>query len=169
MIHDLRSRSSVRPAQLPRSIHPDICALYDVGAHDGIHFLVMPHLEGETLAVRLQRQRGGLPLKEVLTIGAQIADGLDKSHRAGIVHRDLKPANVMLTKAGVKLLDFGLAKLRPVAPISLSGMTRLAATPATASGTILGTVLTCPVTRKGLTLMRADIWALAHIYEMGRY
>ncbi|HSE62524.1 MAG TPA: protein kinase [Thermoanaerobaculia bacterium] len=88
--------------------HPHICALYDVGHQDGIEFLVMEYLEGETLAERLAK--GPLSLDLVLRYGAEIADALDKAHRQGIVHRDLKPGNVMITKAGVKLLDFGLAK-----------------------------------------------------------
>ena len=89
--------------------HPHICTLYDVGEQDGLAFLVMEYIEGETLAERLKR--GALPLDEALEYGIQIADGLDKAHRAGIVHRDLKPGNAMLTKSGIKLLDFGLAKV----------------------------------------------------------
>src|SRR5688572_10093594 len=84
--------------------HPNICTLYDVGDD----YLVMELLEGETLAQRIEK--GALPLADVLKFGAQIADALDRAHKAGIVHRDLKPANVMITKAGAKLLDFGLAK-----------------------------------------------------------
>ena len=89
--------------------HPNICTLFDVGEQDGIDYLVMEYVEGETLAERLTK--GALPLDEALEYGIQIADGLDNAHRAGIVHRDLKPGNAMLTKLGVKLLDFGLAKL----------------------------------------------------------
>jgi len=89
--------------------HPHICTLYDVGEQDGVDFIVMAYIEGETLAERLKK--GALPLDKALEYGIQIADGLDTAHRAGIVHRDLKPPNVMLTKSGVKLLDFGLAKL----------------------------------------------------------
>ena len=89
--------------------HPHICTLYDVGEQDGIDFIVMEYIEGETLAERLKK--GALPLDKAIEYGSQIADALDKAHRAGIVHRDLKPANVMLTKSGVKLLDFGLARL----------------------------------------------------------
>ena len=89
--------------------HPNICTLFDVGEQDGIDYLVMEYVEGETLAERLTK--GALPLDEALAYGVQIADGLDNAHRAGIVHRDLKPGNAMLTKLGVKLLDFGLAKL----------------------------------------------------------
>ena len=104
--------------------HPNICTVYDVGSADGVEFLVMEHLEGETLASRLARQRGGaLPLHETLPIATQLADALAAAHRAGVVHRDLKPANVMLTGTGVarhgapqaKVLDFGLAKQPAVA------------------------------------------------------
>ena len=89
--------------------HPHICTLYDIGTQDGIEYLVMEYIEGETLADRLTK--GPLPLDKALEYGAQIADALDTAHRARIVHRDLKPANTMLTSSGVKLLDFGLARL----------------------------------------------------------
>ena len=97
----------------------------------------MQYLEGETLETRLRR--GALPITEALTIASQIADALDKAHHAGVVHRDLKPGNIMLTKAGSKLLDFGLAK--SAAPLAGdSGLSMLpTAAPLTAQGTILGT------------------------------
>ena len=95
---------------LARISHPHICTLHDVGQHDGVAFLVMELLEGETLAERLER--GAVPLDQALVIAVQIADALNALHRKDIVHRDLKPGNVMLTAAGAKLLDFGLAKLR---------------------------------------------------------
>jgi serine/threonine protein kinase len=89
--------------------HPHICVLHDVGREGDIDYLVMELVEGETLASRLSR--GPLPSAEVLRLGAQIADALDRAHRAGVIHRDLKPGNVMLTPQGqVKLMDFGLAK-----------------------------------------------------------
>src|ERR1700681_174374 len=88
--------------------HPNICVLYDVGSQDGVDYLVMECVEGETLAKRLEK--GSLPLEQVLKYGAQIANALDKAHRSGVVHRDLKPGNIMLMPAGAKLLDFGLAK-----------------------------------------------------------
>jgi eukaryotic-like serine/threonine-protein kinase len=89
--------------------HPHICALYDVGSGDGVDFLVMEFLEGETLAARLTR--GPMHDSEVIAIAAQIASALDRAHRTGIVHRDLKPSNIILTESGAKLLDFGIAKL----------------------------------------------------------
>src|SRR5450432_4235506 len=88
--------------------HPHICTLHDVGSQDGIAYLVMEHVQGESLDARLKK--GPLPLKQALECGVQICDALEKAHRAGIVHRDLKPGNVMLTPSGAKLLDFGLAK-----------------------------------------------------------
>ena len=89
--------------------HPHICALHDVGQQDGMDFLVMEYLEGQTLADRLRK--GALPLDQTLGLALQIAEALDQAHRKGVVHRDLKPGNIMLTKAGAKLLDFGLAKV----------------------------------------------------------
>src|SRR5512132_936679 len=116
--------------------HPHICALYDVGNQDGVEFLVMEYLEGETLSDRLLK--GALSFEQVLRFGIEIADALDKAHRQGIVHRDLKPGNVMITKSGVKLLDFGLAKA--VAPATPQQMTSFPTQQAlTQEGTILGT------------------------------
>ena len=88
--------------------HPHICTLHDVGEENGIQFLVMEYIEGETLADRLKR--GALPLEQALRVSIEMADALDKAHRKGVVHRDLKPGNIMLTPSGGKLLDFGLAK-----------------------------------------------------------
>ncbi len=149
--------------------HPHICGIHDVGEANGLHYLVMPCLDGQTLAARLEK--GAVPLDQALTIATQIADALDKAHRQGIVHRDLKPANIMLTKTGAKLLDFGVAKLRaPDGPISMSGMTRLATTSfETDRGTILGTVhYMAPEQVEGKEAdARSDIWALGVIlYEM---
>ncbi len=156
--------------------HPHICALFDVGEEGGVSFLVMEHLEGESLADRLAR--GALPLREILKLGAQVADALDRAHRAGIVHRDLKPGNVMLTKAGAKLLDFGLAKNvvteqeasetsapTEAAPDALpldSEATTGAKPPLTEAGAILGTFqYMAPEQLEGEEADgRADIWAL---------
>ena len=92
--------------------HPHICTVHDVGDHEGNAFLVMELLEGQTLAARLARTKGGLPLDEALSIATHVAEALAFAHRHHITHRDIKPANIMLTPTGVKLLDFGLAQLR---------------------------------------------------------
>src|SRR6201997_4779489 len=97
--------------------HPNICVLYDVGSQDGVDYLVMECVEEKTLAKRIKK--GPLPLEQLLKYSAQVADALDKAHRAGIVHRDLKPSNIMVTSSGAKLLDFGLAKPAS-APASLA-------------------------------------------------
>src|SRR5262245_43253751 len=117
--------------------HPHICTLHDVGSQDGTDYLVMEFLEGETLAARLEK--GPLPLAQGLKYGIQISDALDKAHRQGVVHRDLKPGNVMLTAAGAKLLDFGLAKAStPIGPGSTFTVAPTR-TSVTQHGTILGT------------------------------
>src|ERR1700682_1311748 len=147
--------------------HPHICVLHDVGHQDGIDYLVMECVEGETLAKRLEK--GPLALEQALKLGAQIADALDKAHRNGIVHRDLKPGNIMLTASGAKLLDFGLAK--PAAP--LASLATLTATkqesPITEQGTIVGTFqYMSPEQIEGKELDgRSDIFSLgAVLYEM---
>jgi serine/threonine protein kinase/Tol biopolymer transport system component len=148
--------------------HPHICVLHDVGSQDGVDYLVMECVEGETLAKRLEK--GALPLEQVLKVGMQIADALDKAHRSGVIHRDLKPGNIMLTPTGAKLLDFGLAK--PVAP--LAGFATLTATarkasPATEQGSIVGTFpYMSPEQIEGKELDgRSDIFSLgAVLYEM---
>ena len=147
--------------------HPNICVLYDVGQQDGIDYLVMECVEGETLSKRLEK--GALPLEQVLKYGTQIADALDKAHRSGVAHRDLKPGNIMLTPTGAKLLDFGLAK--PTAPLS-SAETLTAATlnsPVTEQGTIVGTFqYMSPEQIEGKELDgRSDLFSLgAVLYEM---
>ncbi len=147
--------------------HPHICVLHDVGSQDGVDYLVMECVEGETLAKRLEK--GALPLEQVLKYGMQIADALDKAHRSGVVHRDLKPGNIMLTPMGAKLLDFGLAK--PAVPLA-TGATLSAATqnsPVTEQGTIVGTFqYMSPEQIEGKELDgRSDIFSFgAVLYEM---
>jgi serine/threonine protein kinase len=94
--------------------HPHICILHDIGHQDGIDYLVMEHIGGETLYSRLAK--GPLPLEQALRYSIEIAGALALAHRQGVCHRDLKPGNIMLTKAGTKLLDFGLARLRGPSP-----------------------------------------------------
>src|SRR5271163_1785752 len=147
--------------------HPNICVLYDIGSQDGVDYLVMECVEGETLAKRIEK--GPLPVEQVLNYGAQIAEALDKAHRSGIVHRDLKPGNVMLTATGAKLLDFGLAK-------ETAGLATLAtvtgtspASPLTQQGTIVGTFqYMSPEQIEGKEVDgRSDIFSLgAVLYEM---
>jgi eukaryotic-like serine/threonine-protein kinase len=149
--------------------HPHICTLHDIGQQDGIDFLVMEYLEGETLAQRLVK--GPLPLEQVLQYAIEIADALDKAHRKGVTHRDLKPGNIMLTKSGTKLLDFGLAKLKQeVAPpnVQLSQLPT-ASDPLTAEGAIVGTLqYMAPEQLEGKEVdARTDIFAFgAVVYEM---
>jgi len=150
--------------------HPHICTLHDVGQHGDTIYLVMEHLAGETLADRLLK--GRLPLDQALGVATEIAGALAAAHRQGITHRDLKPGNVMLTKAGAKLLDFGLAKLKghaagPAVGQLTSLPTRTA--PLTAEGTIVGTLhYMAPEQVEGKPAdARTDLWALGSIlYEM---
>ncbi len=150
--------------------HPHICVLHDIGQQDGIHFLVMEYLEGETLAQRLDK--GPLPLDQVLRYAIEIADALDKAHRQGVTHRDLKPGNIMLTKAGAKLLDFGLAKLRSETAQGVpSSQLPTAKDSLTVEGTILGTLqYMAPEQVEGKVDdvdARTDIFAFgAVVYEM---
>jgi Tol biopolymer transport system component len=147
--------------------HPHICALFDVGEAEGVAFIVMEHLEGESLADRLDK--GPLPIEQVPRYGAQIADALDRAHRAGIVHRDLKPGNVMLTKSGAKLLDFGLSKPASEEEPPTESSAPTESRPATEAGTVLGTFqYMAPEQLEGQEADgRADIWALGCLlYEM---
>jgi eukaryotic-like serine/threonine-protein kinase len=113
---DLKLRLEREAKAISSLNHPHICILHDVGSQNGMEFLVMEHLEGETLADRLHR--GPLPLNEALSFAIQITGALDKAHAHGVIHRDLKPANIMLTKSGAKLMDFGLAK--PAGAVSVA-------------------------------------------------
>ena len=152
--------------------HPNICTLHDVGHQDGVDYLVMEYLEGETLADRLGK--GPLPVEQVLKCGIEICEGLEKAHRSGVVHRDLKPGNIMLTKIGTKLMDFGLAKASVAGPASSSSLTVTLSTPAgshplTAQGTVVGTFqYMAPEQVEGKEAdARSDLFALgAVLYEM---
>ena len=140
-----------------------------MGSQDGVDFLVMEHLEGETLADRLRK--GALPLDQALQDAIEIADALDKAHRQGITHRDLKPGNIMLTKTGAKLLDFGLAKLRPAGGTGAVGLSEAPtiSSPLTGAGSILGTFqYMAPEQLEGREAdTRTDIFAFgAVVYEM---
>ncbi len=150
--------------------HPHIGALYDVGQEDGLRFLVMQYLEGETLASRLAS--GALPTDQVLRYAIEIAGALDHAHRRGIVHRDVKPGNIFLTKAGTRLLDFGVAKWRAVAATgavnSLSAHTNASGS-LTEEGMIVGTLhYMAPEQLEGKAVdARADLFAFgAVLYEM---
>jgi eukaryotic-like serine/threonine-protein kinase len=161
---DARRRFEQEARAISALNDPNICTLHDVGHQDGVDFLVMELLQGETLENRLRK--GRLPLEQVCKFGSQIASGLDKAHRKGILHRDLKPGNIMLTKSGAKLLDFGLAKAtRPVA----TNTTVSAAISAIDHKTLVGTFpYMSPEQVKGEDLdARSDIFSLgAVLFEM---
>jgi serine/threonine protein kinase/Tol biopolymer transport system component len=168
---EVRQRFEREAKTISQLSHAHICALYDVGREGETEYLVMEYLEGETLSDRLAK--GALPLEQTLRFGVEIADSLDKAHRQGIVHRDLKPGNVMITKSGVKLLDFGLAKA--MAPVTRqTGLTSLptvmgAGQNLTQEGTILGTFqYMAPEQLEGREAdARTDLFAFgALLYEM---
>jgi len=167
--HATRRQRFEREAKVISSLnHPHICILYDVGRQDGLDFIVMEYLEGESLAARLAK--GPLSLAQVLQYGTQIASALDKAHRNGVTHRDLKPGNIMLTKAGAKLLDFGLAKAEPIldAEATLTDVMPQA-TPVTREGAIFGTLqYMAPEQLEGKEAdARSDIFSLGTVlYEM---
>jgi len=164
---DFRARFTREAKAISVLNHPHICGLYDIGREHDTDYLVLELLEGETLAARLER--GPLPLSQVLRVGIEIADALEAAHRQGVVHRDLKPGNVMLTAAGTKLLDFGLAK--NVTGAAEQALSQMATSPrtATAEGTIIGTLpYMAPEQIQGLPAdARTDLFALgAILYEM---
>ncbi|MFY9530333.1 MAG: protein kinase [Candidatus Acidiferrales bacterium] len=166
---ELRERFEREARTIGSLNHPHICTLHDIGHQDGIDYLVMEYLEGETLAQRLAK--GPLPLEQVLQYAIEIADALDKAHRKGVTHRDLKPGNVMLSKSGSKLLDFGLAKLKPEAAPATVPFSQLptAKDAITAQGTILGTLqYMAPEQLEGKEAdARTDIFAFGVVvYEM---
>jgi Tol biopolymer transport system component/predicted Ser/Thr protein kinase len=140
---ELRQRFEREAKAISALTHAHICTLHDVGNQDGVEYLVMEYIEGQSLAARLED--GPLPPDQVIRFGIQIAEALEAAHRQGIVHRDLKPGNVMLTRGGVKLLDFGLAKLRAagvqgeISQLSSMPTEMSPSRPLTEQGTIMGT------------------------------
>jgi serine/threonine protein kinase len=148
--------------------HPHICTLHDVGRENGIDFLVMEYVEGETLATRLEA--GPIPLDELLRMAVEIADALDKAHRQGLVHRDLKPGNIMMAKSGAKLLDFGLARTTGSHSVDTDAtQSPTVSQPLTAEGTIVGTFqYMAPEQLEGSEAdARTDLFAFgAVLYEM---
>jgi Tol biopolymer transport system component len=171
---ELRQRFEREARAISALTHPHICTLHDVGNQDGVEYLVMELLDGQSLAERLES--GALPPDQVIRFGIEIADALEAAHRAGIVHRDLKPGNVMLTRTGVKLLDFGLAKHRAAAvQTEISQLSSLPTelTPSrpalTEQGTIMGTFqYMAPEQLEGKEAdARTDIFAFGCVlYEM---
>ena len=138
---DLRERFEREARAVSSLNHPHICTLHDVGSQGGVDYLVMEYIEGETLASRLTK--GPLPPAQALRVAIEIAGGLATAHRQGMIHRDLKPGNIILAKMGAKLLDFGLAKLRPSGPAgTVPGSSALPTQWAdlTAEGSIVGTL-----------------------------
>jgi len=175
---ELKQRMEREARTISSLNHPHICQLYDIGSHDGSDFLVMEFLEGQTLAERLQK--GPIPIPEILKIGIAVAEALAIAHRQGVVHRDLKPGNIMLTQAGAKLMDFGLAK--PVGTQTAASATSVPAftavatmsgpsplSPLTTAGSIVGTIqYMSPEQIEGKEAdARSDIFAFgAVLYEM---
>jgi serine/threonine protein kinase len=176
---ELKQRMEREAKAISALQHANICTLYDIGTQEGTDFLVMEYLEGQTLAERLGK--GALPLDQVLKVGTEIAQALEKAHQQGIVHRDLKPANIMLTKEGAKLMDFGLAKpklsiaspsvgpLTPSTPtMSLASLTA-AASPLTQKGSIVGTFqyMAPELLQGGEADARSDLFSFGCVlYEM---
>ena len=148
--------------------HPHICTLHDVGRHGDIDFLVMEYLDGEVLSDRLKH--GALPLKRALVYGVDIAEALHEAHRLGIIHRDLKPGNIILARQGIKLMDFGLAKIvRPVTTTGAATATATAEPQLTMTGSLIGTVpYMAPELLEGRAAdPRTDVFALGCVlYEM---
>jgi Tol biopolymer transport system component len=179
---DLKLRLEREARAISSLQHPHICVLHDIGHQDGTDYLVMEYLEGETLADRLRK--GPLPMAQVVQFGVEIADALDKAHRRGIIHRDLKPGNIMLTRSGAKLMDFGLAKPRALAPSAAADVNQALTpssptsplaipvkevSPLTVAGTVIGTFqYMAPEQIEGKEAdARSDIFSLgAVLYEM---
>src|SRR3984957_14183975 len=174
---DLKQRFEREARAISSLNHPRICTLHDVGHQDGVDFLVMECLEGESLVDRLKK--GSLALKESLRIGIEVCEALEAAQRAGIVHRDLKPGNIMLTKNGAKLMDFGLAKASAGRTAGSGNAPLLSATmtisgpspnsPLTSAGQVVGTIqYMSPEQIEGKDAdARSDLFAAgAVLYEM---
>jgi serine/threonine protein kinase/Tol biopolymer transport system component len=177
---ELKQRMEREAKAISALQHSNICTLYDIGEQDSTYFLVMEYLEGQTLADRLAK--GPLPLEQVLKIGREVAEALEKAHQQGIIHRDLKPGNIMLTKAGAKLMDFGLAKsevsiaaggIGPLTPSTPTLMNIVsltsAASPLTQKGAIVGTFqyMAPELLQGGTADARSDIFSFGCVlYEM---
>jgi hypothetical protein len=171
---EVRARFEREAKSVSSLNHPNICTLFDVGREGSVDYLVLELVDGETLAARLLR--GPMPLGDVLRVGAQVADALERAHRAGVVHRDMKPGNIMLTRSVAKLMDFGLARATGLAGSSRSGVTQASLTqsptiaaPLTAEGTIVGTFqYLSPEQLEGREAdERSDVWALGCVlFEM---
>src|SRR5215813_698730 len=168
---DRRARFDREARAISKLNHPNICALYNAGHDNGVDYIVIEYLDGQTLAERLTK--GALPLEHALAVAIDIAAALGAAHRAGIVHRDLKPANVMLTKAGTgskgspqaKLLDFGIARVAASASITAS----LTQGTITVDGELLGTPqYMAPEQLEGRDVdARTDLFSFgALLYEM---
>ncbi len=164
---DLRARFEREAKAISSLNHPHICTLHDIGHQDGVDYLVMEYIEGETLAERLKK--GPMDIPEALGIAIEAADALDSAHRQGLIHRDLKPGNIMLTKDGAKLLDFGLAKTQIGAGEGDSFSAITQTTPLTGVGTLIGTIqYMAPEQLEGAEAeKRSDIFAFGVVlYEM---
>ncbi len=168
---ELKQRFEREAKAISQLTHPHICTLYDIRSENGVDFLVMELLEGQSLADRLDQ--GAIPIDQVLKFGAEIADALDRAHRAGIVHRDLKPGNIMVTRSGVKLLDFGLAKTgvadAPSADLSSMPTEAIGSRPLTQRGAVMGTLTyMSPEQLRGNPVdARSDLFSLGIVlYEM---
>ena len=164
----LRQRFEREARTISKFSHPNICTLHDIGTH-GLDYLVMEYIEGDTLEQRLSK--GPIAPPQALVYGIQIADALDKAHRAGIIHRDLKPGNVMLTKSGAKLLDFGLAKLQEEVSVMAAALTEMTVETKrlTTEGMLVGTFqYMAPEQLEGKQPdARSDVFAFgAVLYEM---
>jgi Tol biopolymer transport system component/predicted Ser/Thr protein kinase len=164
---DLRERFQREARAISSLSHPNVCALFDVGVHDGQDYIVMEYLDGESLADRVAH--GPLPMEETYRYGIEIAEALDAAHRHGVIHRDLKPGNIVITKSGAKLLDFGLAKTRPAGLQPSASSAATAVNPITQEGTVMGTLqYMAPEQLHGNECdARSDIFALgAILYEL---